>query len=247
MLGYADWATYQAETRMAGSPDTIRTFLERVDAALAPARTRLSGEYLARLRNDDPSIAELRTWDLPHAAELVRRERYALDGREVRSYFPFAVVKQGLIELAAELFGLQFVRAAVPVWHPDVEAYEAREDGELIGRIYLDLHPRPGKFTHYAVAGVRAGVAGRQLPEAVLVANFPGGQPGDPGPRPVCGRRRVGRPGRLPADGPRRLHVARRDAVRECAEARSRDEYRARRDRELPKKPQVLQLHPALV
>ncbi|HSK17735.1 MAG TPA: M3 family metallopeptidase, partial [Longimicrobiales bacterium] len=181
LLGFANWAAYQAETRMAGSPDTIRAFLGRVHAALAPARERLSAEYLARLLRDDPSIAALRTWDLPHAAELTRRERYALDGREVRSYFPFAVVKEGLLALAGELFGLRFDRVTVPLWHPDVEAYEARENGELIGRIYLDLHPRAGKYTHYAVAGVRAGIAGRQLPEAVLVTNFPGGEPGDPG------------------------------------------------------------------
>lgn len=181
LLGHPDWATYQAETRMAGSPDTIRAFLGRVHTALAPARERLSVEYLARLRRDDPSIAALRTWDLPHAAELTRRERYALDGREVRSYFPFARVKEGLLELAGELFGLRFERVTVPVWHPDVEAYEARENGQLIGRIYLDLHPRPGKYQHYGVAGVRPGIAGRQLPEAVLMTNFPGGDPGSPG------------------------------------------------------------------
>jgi thimet oligopeptidase len=69
----------------------------------------------------------------------------------------------------------------VPVWHPSVEAYEAREDGRLIGRFYLDLHPRPGKYGHYAVAPLRPGIAGRQLPEAVLMTNFPGGDPGDPG------------------------------------------------------------------
>jgi thimet oligopeptidase len=181
LLGYRDWATYQAETRMAGSPDTIRAFLRRVHAALAPAREQLSEEYLAKLRREESSITTLRTWDLSHAAELTRRERYALDGREVRAYFPFAIVKQGLLELAGELFGLQFERATVPVWHPDVEAYEVRENGRFIGRIYLDLHPRPGKYTHYAVAGLRPGIAGRQLPEAVLVTNFPGGDPGDPG------------------------------------------------------------------
>lgn len=181
LLGYADWAAYQAETRMAGSADTIRAFLARVHGALAPARERLSAEYLARLRRDDPTIIELRTWDLPHAAELTRRERFALDGRELRAFFPFADVKVGLLELAADLFGLQFERVTVPVWHPSVEAYEARENGRLIGRFYLDLHPRPGKFSHYAVAGVRPGIEGRQLPEAVLVTNFPGGEPGAPG------------------------------------------------------------------
>jgi thimet oligopeptidase len=181
MLNYPDWAAYQAEIRMAGSPDTIRAFLGRVHAALAPARERLSEQYLARLRRDDSTIAALRAWDLPHAGELTRRERYALDGREVRSYFPFVRVKEGLLELAGELFGVRFQRVTVPVWHPDVEAYEVRASGALIGRFYLDLHPRPGKYTHYGVAGVRPGIAGRQLPEAVLMTNFPGGEPGEPG------------------------------------------------------------------
>jgi thimet oligopeptidase len=181
LLGYPDWASYQAETRMAGSPAAIRAFLGRVHAATEPARQRLFEEYLTRLRRDDPSVTEPRTWDLPHAAELTRRERYALDGREVRSYFPFERVKEGLLELAGELFGLEFERVGVPVWHPSVEAYEARENGVLIGRFYLDLHPRPGKYRHFAVAALRPGITGRQLPEAMLVTNFPGGEPGDPG------------------------------------------------------------------
>ena len=181
LLGYPHWAAYQAETRMAGSADTIRAFLGRVHAAAAPARDRLLHEYLARLRREDTALTELRTWDLSHAAELTRRERYALDGREVRSFFQFAHVKQGLLEVAEELFGLVFERVDVPVWHPAVEAYEAREDGRLIGRFYLDLHPRPDKYGHFAAAVLRPGIEGRQLPEALLMTNFPGGEPGDPG------------------------------------------------------------------
>lgn len=181
LLGYANWAEYQAETRMAASADNIRAFIGRVHAAAAPARDRLREEYLARLRREDSSVTALRTWDFSYAAELTRRERYALDGREVRGYLPFAQVKEGLLELAGELFGLQFDRAAVPVWHPSVEVYEARENGRLIGRIYLDLHPRPGKYTHAAVSGLRPGIAARQSPEVVLMANFPGGEAADSG------------------------------------------------------------------
>ena len=42
----------------------------------------------------------------------------------------------------------------------------------MIGRIYLDLHPREGKFKHAAQFDLVAGVAGRQLPEGALVCNF---------------------------------------------------------------------------
>jgi len=70
----------------------------------------------------------------------------------------------------------------VPVWHPSVRVVEMLSDGALIGRIYLDLHPRPNKRAGGAsVATVRHGQQGQIVPEAVLAASLPGGQAGDPG------------------------------------------------------------------
>jgi thimet oligopeptidase len=67
------------------------------------------------------------------------------------------------------------------VWHPSVEAWEMQEKGKVVGRFYLDMHPRPGKFSHAAVFPVRVGTRDGRMPEAILVANVPGGQEGDPG------------------------------------------------------------------
>jgi thimet oligopeptidase len=181
LLGYPNWAAYQAEVRMAGSIDAVRAFLEQVRRATEPARVRLVGRYRERLRKDDPSVDDLWLGDTGYAAELTRRDEFAVDDRDVRAYLPFAQVKEGLLEITSQAFGLNFRRITVPVWHPAVEAYEAREDGRLIGRFYLDLHPRPGKYTHAAVMALRPGIAGRQLPEVMLVANFPGGELDDPG------------------------------------------------------------------
>ena len=55
------------------------------------------------------------------------------------------------------------------------------ESGKLVGRFYLDMHPRAGKYNHAAQFGIRTGVRGQQIPEAALVCNFPGGVEGDPG------------------------------------------------------------------
>jgi thimet oligopeptidase len=56
------------------------------------------------------------------------------------------------------------------------------DGGAVIGRFYFDTHPRPNKQNNNAItSAVRSGVDGRQRPEVVLVAAFPGGQPGDPG------------------------------------------------------------------
>jgi thimet oligopeptidase len=47
--------------------------------------------------------------------------------------------------------------------------------GEQLGRIYLDLHPRENKYNHAAQFTLTDGIAGRQLPEGILVCNFPKG------------------------------------------------------------------------
>jgi thimet oligopeptidase len=181
VAGSSDWASYQAETRMAGSPDTIRAFINGLRAAAEPARQRLAARYLERLHREDSTLSRLKLTDLSLAAELIRREQYSVDKREVRAYFPFERVKQGVLAVAAEFFGLEFQRVNLPVWHPSVEAYEVRGQGQLIGRFYLDLHPRPEKVPFGATFDLRAGITGRQLPEAVLIARLPGGGEGDPG------------------------------------------------------------------
>ena len=69
----------------------------------------------------------------------------------------------------------------VPTWDKSVEAYEMLENGTVIGRFYLDMHPRKDKYNHAAEFGIRSGVTGRQIPEASLICNLPGGEAGDPG------------------------------------------------------------------
>jgi thimet oligopeptidase len=43
------------------------------------------------------------------------------------------------------------------------------------------MHPRPGKYGHAAHFRIRTGTSDGALPESVLVCNFPGGTPGEPG------------------------------------------------------------------
>jgi len=181
LLGYPTWAAYQAEPQMAASADTIAAFIERVRTAVAPASARLTPRLLEHLRREDSSITRLAIWDGAHATELLRRSDYEIDSREVRSYFPFDAVKNGVLSVAAELFGVTIRPVELPVWDPSVESYEVVEQGRSLGRFYLDLHPRAGKYQHAALFPIRGAIAGRQLPEAILVTNFPGGEKDDPG------------------------------------------------------------------
>ena len=176
LLGYPDWPAYDAQTKMIGSGEAIGDFIDRIaDLAAEPGRRDLA-VLVERAQRDDPAIESLTSADSAYYAELVRRERFDVDAQQVRRYFDFAKVRAGLLEVTGRLFGVRYVELPeVPTWHPEVTAYDVERDSKRIGRIYLDLHPRDGKFKHAAQFSLVSGVSGHSLPEGSLVCNFPRG------------------------------------------------------------------------
>ena len=172
LVGYANWASYDADVKMIRKGPAIPEFIDRIaDAAAEPMRRDLE-LLLERYRRDVPDATTIDTADALYYEELVRRERHDVDAQRVRTYFDFARVRQGLLDVTGRLFGLSYDPVDVPVWHEDVTAYDVVRDGSRIGRIYLDLHPREGKYKHAAQFRLADGLAGRQLAEGVLVCNF---------------------------------------------------------------------------
>ena len=95
---------------------------------------------------------------------------------------PTPASARGVFTTAERLYGFRFERAATaPVWHPSVEAWDVLVGAERIGRMYLDMHPRPGKFTHAATFPIHGGLPGKQLAEAALVCNVPAETASSPG------------------------------------------------------------------
>ena len=182
VLGYPDWASYDMSSRMAGDVKTVSAFIDRIVAAAGAKAEREREELVAAKHNDAPD-APFEAWDRQYYAEIVRRASYAFDSQSVRPYFPFQRVLAGVLDVTSTIFGVTYVPVTgVAVWHPSVRVYEMRDGSKLVGRLYLDLHPRAGKAAGGAsVAPVRHGAAGRSVPEVVLAASLPGGQPGDPG------------------------------------------------------------------
>ena len=174
LLGYADWPSYDAEVKMIGSGPAIGEFIDKIADAAESAAHRDYEVLLARLRADHPDERTIDGADKAFYGEVVRRENYDVDAQQVREYFDFGRVRAGLLDVTGRLFGLSYEPVPdAPTWHEDVTVYDVHADGERIGRIYLDLHPRPGKFSHAAQFDLVPGIAGRQLPEGVLVCNFP--------------------------------------------------------------------------
>lgn len=180
-LGFQNWAEYNAASRMTGTARAVSSFLDDVTRA---SERKASAEYrdlLDRKRRDEPTAASLWDWELPYYTNLVKQERYEVDAQRVRQYFAFDRVVPAVLDLASRMYGVTFREVTVPTWHASVRAYELVEDGRLVGRFYLDLHPRPNKGgTGASMRGVRAG-SPRQTPEAIIIAALSGGVQGDPG------------------------------------------------------------------
>jgi thimet oligopeptidase len=182
LLGFPTYADYITANKMVGSPKNARDFIDKIVAASGTSAMRDYEVLLGRKKKDVPAATTVNFWETSYWSEAVRKSDYAFDSQSVRPYFPYARVKQGVLDLMARLFGVTFTQVKdAPVWDPSVECWEMFEGGKLIGRFYLDMHPRENKFNHAAQFDIRTGVSGRQIPEAALVCNLPGGDPGDPG------------------------------------------------------------------
>ena len=182
ILGYSSWADYNAADKMIQQGGNIADFIQKVDEAARPVTQREFGMLLAEKRKTDPSATEVGDYENGYLNELVRRAQYNFDSQLVRPYLPFNEVRQGILNTAATLFHVTFKREEnVPSWDPAVETWDVIDSGKTIGRFYLDMHPRPGKFSHAEMAPVLDGILGKQLPEAILVCNFPAPTADDPG------------------------------------------------------------------
>jgi thimet oligopeptidase len=172
LLGYGDWADFETETRMIGSSAAVAAFLDRVATAAAPAAAAEYERVLERLRRDDPDIETVTIADFWYVLSTLKREEYDVDAQLVRSYFRFDRVLDGVLSTTGRLLQVEYVPVDAPSWHDDVRTYDVVRAGERLGRIHLDLHPREGKYNHAACFGLASGIAGRTLPESVLLCNF---------------------------------------------------------------------------
>jgi thimet oligopeptidase len=181
ILGFRSWADLATADQMMGSAANVRAFLAKLDEASLEGAAREHAMIVEFARERQPETSEIDITSRGYWYEQFRRARYDFDSQSVRPYFPYAQVEAGVLDTAARLFKVEFRRSDAAAWDPAVTVYEVLEGGRLVGRFYLDMHPREGKDKWFSAAPVVTGVRGRYLPEAALICNFPGGEPGDPG------------------------------------------------------------------
>ena len=174
VLGYASWATYATEDKMIKTQDSIDAFIERVSECASARSEREYSILVEQKRKEDTDSTEVFDWEKGYLEEQHKAQNFRVDSKSLRLYFEYGRVKDGILALTEDLFGVRFREAVgAPRWHDDVEVMDVMEGSEKLGRIYFDMHPREGKFKHAAMFPVMSGSRGVALPEAALVCNFP--------------------------------------------------------------------------
>jgi thimet oligopeptidase len=181
VLGFRSWADLATADQMMGSAANARVFLAKLDEASREGALREHKLILDFARRKQEGLAEIDITSRGYWYEQFRRSAFDFDSQSVRPYFPYDKVEAGVLDTAARLFKVEFRPSNAPAWDPAVSVFEVFENDKLVGRFYLDMHPREGKDKWFSAAPVVTGVRGRYLPEAALICNFPGGEPGDPG------------------------------------------------------------------
>jgi Zn-dependent oligopeptidase len=181
VLGFRSWADLATADQMMGSAANVRKFLARLDEASRDGAAHEHTLILDFARQRQAGLEEVDITSRGYWYEQFRRSAFDFDSQSVRPYFPYAKVEAGVLETAARLFKIEFQRSNAPGWDPAVSVFEVFDEGQRVGRFYLDMHPREGKDKWFSAAPVVTGVRGRYLPEAALICNFPGGNADDPG------------------------------------------------------------------
>ena len=180
-LGYANWADYRTETRMAGTSATALKFEEELVAGLQP-KFAAEIEVLRQMKATQLAQpdAQLEPWDIGYYTNKLRKERYAVDTEALRVFFPYQPTLEGMFAIYQKIFGLKFTQVEPPyTWAPGVQLWvvEDAASGVPMGAFYLDMFPREGKYNHFAnfrqLHGRFLADGKYELPLAALVCNFP--------------------------------------------------------------------------
>ena len=178
LLGYDNFAAYKLETEMARTPQAVRDLLLRV---WEPARAKAlaDADAMQAMLHAEGFAGPLQPWDWRFYAEKRRHALHDFDEAALKPYLSLDAMIAAAFDVAQRLFNLSFAPLDVPLYHPDVRAWEVTRDGVHVAVFIGDYFARPSKRSGAWMSNFRGqhklGTA--QRPVVVNVCNFAKGDP----------------------------------------------------------------------
>ncbi len=148
LMGFKNFADFILQDRMAKNGASANQFLMDLKEKVYP-RFLEENASLQKFRDEYEGVnsGKLKPWDLAYYAEKQRQKLYQIDQEELRPYFEYQNVLEGMFGIANRLYGIKVKKEAdFPVWDSSVETYGIYDyDDSLLGTFYTDFFPREVK------------------------------------------------------------------------------------------------------
>lgn len=192
LLGYDTYSDYVLEDRLAKTKSTVMDFLTDLRDKLTP----LGKDELERLKEFKNNELKSRNlppqdvyyaWDHSYYSNLLLEKEYQVDHQKISKYFPLDNTIKQMFSFYETIFDIKLHQIENPdpktLWHPDAKLLAVYQNithgspkNQFMGWLYIDLHPREGKYTHAANfplgGGYQLSDGGRMTPVTALVCNF---------------------------------------------------------------------------
>lgn len=178
LLGYQNYAQLSLEPMLISELDMLEELFENT-AQITREAIKKDEQALLAIKQKEYPGSNLQLWDVPYYREKLMMQDYGFDSRQLREYFTYDQVEKGVLETYSRMFDIEFKSVQTLLWTADAKAFEVYQNEKLLGRIYLDMHPRIGKSTGDRMTYFSLG--GQQLPELILICNQPKTTESDPG------------------------------------------------------------------
>lgn len=152
MLGFKNYAELSIESKMADSPEQVKSFLERLAVKSKPLAeqeyahlVKFQKEINYQNTENNPEI--ICPWDKTYLEEKLRKKEFEFDTNLTKPYFELFSTMKGMFNIAETLFDIKIKKVSdIEVWHEDVEVYQLnKSSGDKIGTLYVDNYPRDTK------------------------------------------------------------------------------------------------------
>ena len=147
LMGKSNFAEWKLQDQVAKTPAAAMKLLNQVAKPAVETAKREAAD-IQELIDKQKGGFEVAPWDWNFYAEQVRKEKFDLDDNQIKPYFEVTtVLEKGVFYAAEKFYGITFKkRPDLPVYHPDVVAYEVFDrDGKSLAIYYLDFYTRPSK------------------------------------------------------------------------------------------------------
>lgn len=169
ILGYENHAAFRLEDRMIKDLAKITEFLDELQVRTRDIAAKELDELRALKKADllsrnEETDAEFYHWDHSFYHWKLLETKYNVKHTLLSEWFSMDHTISGMFDIYQKLFGIAFQRLRhgrgakegenvydSAVWHDEVELFIVRNESrpnDVLGLLYLDLFPRPGKHGH---------------------------------------------------------------------------------------------------